>query len=183
MTYTLSPHFRLPPKEPQLSTKATSLKITKSSYNNNKTLRELSLQFSAVRRLQQEHDFVAAVSSRAILFCEWENACKGCGLPTGGMSLNNLCCLFHNMKETEMVSISQQIFNELNKNPNFKLLFYLQDHGETKAYSLRKEFGWTIGKVHSTVNSLLKAKSIEVRQELVNGRMCRFIKLKQEEAK
>lgn len=81
------------------------------------------------------------------------------------------------MKRTKRIEISNQIFTELNKISRFRLLFFLQEHGETKVYPLAKKFGWASAKMHGVIKNLVKSKLIQIRYDVNNGRVCTFIKL------
>lgn len=78
---------------------------------------------------------------------------------------------------TKQIQISLSLEKELIKNPKWKLMLYLQEHGETSVYKLSKTFGWTTGKAHSIVNSLIKSKAVKARKIEKDGRISKMVKL------
>ena len=80
-------------------------------------------------------------------------------------------------KTIQQISVSKSVMNELKKMPKWEMMMYLQQNGETPAYKIAKELGWTTGKVHALVKSLEASKAVEASTRLVNNRAVKFVKL------
>jgi len=82
-----------------------------------------------------------------------------------------------NVQKTIQIEVSETIKKELEKIPSWKLMFYLQENGETPAYSLAKELNWSTGKIHSLIKKLEKSRAVRTSTKIVNGRAVKFVKL------
>ena len=67
--------------------------------------------------------------------------------------------------------------NELEKLPKWKVMLYLQENGQTSVYKIAKDLGWTAGKAHSAVNSLIKANAVKASTVVQNNRVVKLVKL------
>ena len=81
------------------------------------------------------------------------------------------------MDQIERMKINNSIKKELGKNPKIRTMFYLQEHGETSAYKIAKDFGWDPSRAHAIVRQLKKSHSITVKPKVINGRAVNLIKL------
>lgn len=73
--------------------------------------------------------------------------------------------------------MSEILFREFEKIPKWKLMMYLQENGETSAYALSKELGWTTGKVHAIIKNLEKSGAVESKIKIFNNRPSKYVKL------
>ncbi len=75
------------------------------------------------------------------------------------------------------IQVNKSIEKELESLPRWKLMLYLQNHGEASVYQISKALFWTTGKAHALVNSLLKSGTVRTRTAVVNGRTVKLVKL------
>lgn len=78
---------------------------------------------------------------------------------------------------TQTTLMSKAIEKELAKIPRWKLMMHLQEKGETSAYRIGKELGWSAGKTHSVIRGLEKSGTVKTSMRLVNNRAVKFVKL------
>lgn len=83
------------------------------------------------------------------------------------------------MIQTQVLSTSKAIEKELEKIPRWKLMMYLHKKGETGAYQIAKDLGWSSGKTHGVIRGLEKSKTVETSTRLVNNRAVKLVKLKE----
>lgn len=75
------------------------------------------------------------------------------------------------------IQITKSVESELEKLPKWRLMLYLQEKGESEVYHISKDLGWTTGKTHALVNSLLRSKAVKIRSLVRNGRALKLAKL------
>ena len=81
------------------------------------------------------------------------------------------------MQQTIQLEVFGSIRRELEKIPSWKVMLYLQEHGETSAYRVASELGWSTGKAHSVIKKLEKSKAVKARASIVNGRAVKLVRL------
>lgn len=75
------------------------------------------------------------------------------------------------------VEISKALEMELSKNPDWKLMLYLQNKGKTPAYEIAKDLDWTTGKVHAIVKKLSQTNAVKTHLIVENGRTKKLVQL------
>ncbi|MDO8538021.1 MAG: MarR family winged helix-turn-helix transcriptional regulator [archaeon] len=81
------------------------------------------------------------------------------------------------MQKTVQISVTDSIGRELERIPKWKLMLFLQKHGETSAYDIAKQLGWSTGKVHAVIKQLEKSKAIDAKKKIINGRAVKLVRL------
>ena len=81
------------------------------------------------------------------------------------------------MQKTTQIQVNEAIGRELEKIPRWKLMMFLQEKGETSAYDIAKQLGWSTGKVHAVIKQLEKSKAIDSKKKIINGRAVKLVRL------
>lgn len=79
--------------------------------------------------------------------------------------------------KTKTVQMSLVVERELAKLPPWKAMLYLDENGETSVYKMAKDLGWSTGKAHAVINSLIKADAVKARTHVQNNRVVKLVKL------
>ena len=70
------------------------------------------------------------------------------------------------------------LLKQFEEEPKWKIISYLQEHGETEIYTLSKKLGWSSSRTHGQANKLFIKGFITMKTKIKNGRLVKIIKIK-----
>ena len=71
------------------------------------------------------------------------------------------------------------LLKQFEEEPKWKIISYLQEHGEQEIYTLSKQLGWSSSKTHGQANRLFVKGLITMKTKIKNGRLVKTIGLKE----